>query len=146
VFEFIGSSNRFEGKLSAGELTLGTLRFTAPELALVEGDAVAYVRPNDFTLSPVGAAQGFTGVVRHVSVVGPLVHLQVGVSGGLLEAEIARDSLGNQPLKFGTKIVLVPRRVRVFASAVPGGLTLNAPATNEPALARSLTSPVQRGR
>ncbi len=139
VFEFIGSSNRFDGRLSAGELTIGTLRFPAAELAQVESDAVAYVRPNDFTLAQAGAAQGFAGVVRHVSVVGPLVHLQVGVSGGLLEAEIARDTLGNHALKFGTKIVLVPRRVRVFASAVPSGLTLNAPAANEPAL-------VQRGR
>jgi sulfate transport system ATP-binding protein len=146
VFEFIGSSNRFDGKLSAGELTIGTLlRFPAPELAQVAGDAIAYVRPNDFTLAPAGASQGFAGIMRHVSVVGPLVHLQVGVPGGVLEAEIARDTLGNHPLKIGTKVVLVPRRVRVFASAVPSGLTLNAPATNEPQLARSLTSPVQRG-
>jgi sulfate transport system ATP-binding protein len=146
VFEFIGSSNRFEGRLSAGELTLNTLCFPAPELAQIEGDAIAYVRPNDFTLAPAGAAQGFAGVVRHVSVVGPLVHLQVAVSGGLLEAEIARDTLGDHALKFGTKVVLVPRRVRVFASAVPSGLTLNAPATSEPEPARSLISPVQRGR
>ncbi len=65
VFEFIGSSNKFEGQLSAGELTLDAVRFPALELAHVEGPALAYVRPNDSTLAPAGSP-GFAGILRHV--------------------------------------------------------------------------------
>ena len=54
VFDFIGHSNRFEGLVSGGRLSLGGVALGCVAAGSPEGKVAVYVRPHDIDLAPDG--------------------------------------------------------------------------------------------
>src|SRR5215472_11107899 len=55
VFDFIGHSNRFDGAITDGWLSLGDVALGAAPPGWPEGKVAVYVRPHDIALAPAGA-------------------------------------------------------------------------------------------
>ena len=107
VCGFVGEANRFEGTVSGGRFTAGTVVLPAPQTP--DGAAVAFVRPHDLVLD----AAGFPAKVERVVIQGPLANIDVSLPDGRrIEICVARDEAGN----FSGEVRLVARRTHVFAA------------------------------
>jgi sulfate transport system ATP-binding protein len=107
VCGFVGDANRFEGTVSGGRFTAGSV--VLPASGAADGAALAFVRPHDLTLD----AAGFTAKVERVVVQGPLANIDASLPDGRrIEISAARD----EAAKFTGEIKLSARKVHVFAA------------------------------
>jgi sulfate/thiosulfate transport system ATP-binding protein len=117
VYEFLGAANRLQGHVDAnGFVADGATRaIHAP--ASFAGRALAYVRPHDISLYPADGAHrdGITVGVRRVVTLGGSVRIELeGSAGGVLEAELDRETWRELKLDVGDGVTAVPRALRVF--------------------------------
>jgi sulfate transport system ATP-binding protein len=122
VQAFLGGANRFDVVV-----TDGVARFVAAPLlpvavALPDGPAVAYVEPHDLVLEP---GRG-PGVVRRVTLAGPLLRVEVDLAGRAVEVLVGEDAT----LAPGVAATVIPRRVRIFSGAT-SALAIAARTTKE---------------
>jgi sulfate transport system ATP-binding protein len=56
VYDFIGHSNRFEGRVKDGKLCLGGVTLGSVPAGISDGKVAVYVRPHDIALASPGAS------------------------------------------------------------------------------------------
>jgi sulfate/thiosulfate transport system ATP-binding protein len=117
VYEFLGAANRLQGRVDAAGFTAdGATRAIAAE-APFAGRALAYVRPHDLALYRADGEHrdGIVVGVRRVVTLGGSVRVELeGDAGGVLEAELDRETWRGLNLGIGDGVTAVPRALRVF--------------------------------
>ena len=123
VYEFLGAANQLKGHVvQQGFVVDGAHRPIAAQ-AEFEGPAFAYVRPHDLLLYPRGDAQtthadGIVVDVQRVIPLGGQVRVELSApSGGVLEAELDRETWRGLQLGVGDGVTAVPRELRVFPAS-----------------------------
>ncbi len=118
VYHFLGEVNRLDGTVHRGRAHVGGTLFDLHEhTEAEEAAAVAFVRPHELDLSAeVPTQPSLPVVVRAVSLVGPLVRLELERqdTGEPLEASLPRERAGALPLVPGRTLYATPRAMRVF--------------------------------
>jgi sulfate transport system ATP-binding protein len=115
VVEFLGQTSKLSARIENGEANI--LGWRLPSQGLANGNATAYVRPSDWSLSHHDA-EGTIGVtVKDIRAVGPRWQLDLMHGKELLEIELSsRDELGDSDLVSGHKLWLRPIRAHLFAT------------------------------
>jgi sulfate/thiosulfate transport system ATP-binding protein len=134
VYGFLGDVNLFHGRAHQGEVHLHGMQLDSPEHAEADNaPAAAYVRPHDLEvqrylpgegLDEQGAARGIVVQLSRAIVVGPIARLELMPAGGnqaavqgtdgIIEAQIPEQQYREMGLREGQKLVVTPRRARVF--------------------------------
>jgi sulfate transport system ATP-binding protein len=117
VYEFLGNVNRFECRSIEGSAEVCGNSFRVPAaVARAGGVAIAYVRPHDVEILPVGSPGAVAAVVRHISAAGPLtsVEFQIGGREALVEAAMSRARFHELGLRIGTEAAIRARRAKLF--------------------------------
>ena len=100
VMEFLGEVNRLPCRVTGGEAHIGAvgLRLVAPSFA--DGEALAYVRPHEIELLPLGTQGSLPARLRSLSIIGPRTRLHLEQGDTIIEADADRtavDALGLVP-------------------------------------------------
>ncbi|WP_180682947.1 sulfate/molybdate ABC transporter ATP-binding protein [Tepidicella baoligensis] len=126
VYGFLGDVNLFHGRAHEGRLHLEGVAIDSPEHAQVrDAKAYAYVRPHDLEVERY--SPGATGIVAELQraiVVGPIARLELWPEDPqqpdghdpLIEAQIPAEHFRALGLKEGERLVVSPRKARVFLS------------------------------
>ena len=112
VYEFLGQVNRFDCTVEGGVARAANGALSIATDSLVEGPAIAYVRPHDLGLSP---AAGGPARVTAIQVVGPDARVEVELAGLTLDSEMDRERLAVIGLRSGDRCAVHIDRARVFA-------------------------------
>ena len=127
VYEFLGAANRFDCEIRGGEALIGDRHFPMDGDA-PDGPAVAYVRPHDILIWPVGrvppsgdATAPQPARICFISALGAKAAVELAYEGRLIEAEIPRDMLDESGLTIGSECALQLRLPCVFASRLERG-------------------------
>ncbi|MEO8672653.1 MAG: TOBE-like domain-containing protein [Tahibacter sp.] len=124
VFEFIGKINKIPVKMVGGRLHAGEQRFEAePALDLVDGSAIAYLRPEHIALSTTPLESGWKATLRHVYLAGSIAHLELDVPalGQTLEAELGGEEAQRRSLQSGMTVTVQPRHLTIFGIDTASG-------------------------
>ena len=118
VFDFLGNVNLFQGRVHEGTVQMGGMQLPAPEHAgSHNAPAISYVRSHDIELQRLaGEAGSIEAEVRYVLSVGPLVRVDLSLTGSAdtIEVDLSRDVADKLALQVGEKVFARPRKVRVF--------------------------------
>ena len=117
VFEFLGNANRVACLVSDGIVEIDSLRLDAPtDQPAHRGNAIAYVRPHDLAIEPVGGPGGLNARIDQVSWVGPTLRVSCSLEsdGTPIEAEAPRHGVTMASLAPGQRIALRPLAFKVF--------------------------------
>ena len=118
VYGFLGTVNLFHGRAQAGRLHLGHAAFDAPDHhGADETPAVGYVRPHELEVARYSpGCPGITAILQRSLPVGGSARLELKRqdTGDLIEAEIQASAYRALDLRSGERLVVRPRRVRVF--------------------------------
>ena len=110
VAGFVGEANRFEGAVSAGQFSAGTVAFAAPGAA--DGPAQAYVRPHHLALV-ADSEPGFAVKVDRVVLQGPIARIEGATEDGVrIDAAFARQDVNGAG--HGSTVRLAVRSAHVF--------------------------------
>jgi sulfate transport system ATP-binding protein len=133
VYGFLGDVNLFHGRAHQGEVQIGPvhhgIRIAAPEHAGVQdSSALAYVRPHDVQVARyTTGANGIVATLERAIVIGPMARLELlrdettgNVAADLVEAQMTAEEYKSLGIAEGDKLVLTPRRARVFVEAGQG--------------------------
>ena len=124
VYGFLGDVNLFHGRAHEGLLHLDGVALQTPEHSQAQNaNAFAYVRPHDLEVERY--TPGATGIVAELQraiVVGPIARLELWPENPsqpdghdpLIEAQMAAERFHALGLKEGDKLVVSPRKARVF--------------------------------
>jgi len=128
VYQFIGNVNRVPCVIAGGAARLGTLAIPLNGAHVPDGThATVFFRPHDLKLAPAGSASGISATVRHISVLGANVRIDLAADDDLpLEAELPRVQFDELTLKHGDKVVVAPNDPKIFPGTAP------APAASGP--------------
>jgi len=129
VYGFLGDVNLFHGRAHEGEVQLDGMKLDSPEHSGAQNaKALAYVRPHDLEVERY--APGATGLVATLDraiVIGPIARLELvpvesnqRSASSLVEAQMPSQQFKDMGLKEGDKLVLTPRKARVFVDAGEG--------------------------
>jgi sulfate transport system ATP-binding protein len=115
VYQFLGNVNALACRIRDGLAEIGTLTLPASAYSGVQDAAgTAFVRPHDLLLSRPGDGAGALAEVRHVSILGPLVRVELLLDGQVIEAEMSRQRHAELGLAAGQPILVWPRQARFF--------------------------------
>jgi sulfate transport system ATP-binding protein len=124
VYGFLGDVNLFHGRAHEGLLHLEGVAIDSPEHAQArDAKAFAYVRPHDLEVERY--SPGATGIVAELQraiVVGPIARLELWPENPqqpdghdpLIEAQITAERFRALGLKEGDKLIVSPRKAKVF--------------------------------
>ena len=130
VYQFLGNVNSLDCHIRDGVAQIGSLTLPASAYAGVqEAAGMAFVRPHDLLLSKPGDGAGALAEVRHVSILGPLVRVELLLSGQVLEAELSRQRHTELGLAVGQQVLVWPRQARFFLRDSWQGTSLLDPET-----------------
>ena len=126
VYGFLGDVNLFHGRAHEGQLHLEGVAIDSPEHAQArDAKAYAYVRPHDLEVERyTPGAVGIVAELQRAIVVGPIARLELWPEDPqqpdghdpLIEAQIPAEHFRALGLKEGEKLVVSPRKARVFLS------------------------------
>jgi sulfate/thiosulfate transport system ATP-binding protein len=118
VYGFLGTVNLFHGRAHDGRLLVGEAVLDAPEHgAARNAGAVAYARPHELEVGRYSpGAPGIVALLERALVVGPSARLELKRTdtGEHIEAEILADDYRRLGLRHGERLVVRPRKLRVF--------------------------------
>jgi sulfate transport system ATP-binding protein len=115
VYQFLGNVNALACHIRDGLAEIGPLTLPASGYAGVQDAAgTAFVRPHDLVLSRPGTGAGAPAEVRHISILGPLVRIELLLDGQTVEAEISRQRHAELDVAVGQTLLLWPRQARFF--------------------------------
>ena len=126
AFGFLGTVNRFEGRVEGQRLTVGDGVLTVPSPPEVQGEAVAYARPHELEVLPtLQEGDGLAATVTRILTSGVTTRVELASKTGLnghtrpqhYEVELTRDEFAALGLVAGQQVVLRARQLKVF----PGG-------------------------
>ena len=115
VMGFLGNVNRFHGRAEPGRVSFASVAMDHDHV--FAGDARVFVRPHDFEISaePNGHP-GFSATVLRVHSASPAVRVELlAESGETLQVELSQERYRMLALRRGRRVVVAPRRIRVFA-------------------------------
>ena len=81
---------------------------------VVDAAGIAFVRPHDLMLSRPGEGDGASAVIRHVTVLGAVVRVELSLDDHIIEAETSRQRHSELALVPGQHVLLWPRQARFF--------------------------------
>jgi len=114
VYQFLGNVNSLPARIRSGALEVAGMRLIAPGKT-GDSDGTAFVRPHDLVLHEGEHHDGASAIVRHTTILGPIVRVDLDLSSGAsLEAEVSRQRQSELGLTVGQNIKVVPRRARLF--------------------------------
>jgi sulfate transport system ATP-binding protein len=126
VYGFLGDVNLFHGRAHEGQLHLDGVAIDTPEHAQArDAKAYAYVRPHDLEVERyTPGAVGIVAELQRAIVVGPIARLELWPEDPshpdghdpLIEAQIPAQHFRALGLQAGEKLVVSPRKARVFLS------------------------------
>jgi len=129
VYGFLGDVNLFHGRAHEGQLHLEGVAIDSPEHALArDAQAFAYVRPHDLEVERWRAgAVGIAAELQRLIVVGPIARLELlpldaeapDGHDPMIEAQIPAERLRALGLKEGDRVLLSPKKARVFLQPQP---------------------------
>jgi len=129
VYGFLGDVNLFHGRAHEGQLHLEGVAIDTPEHALAQdARAFAYVRPHDLEVERWRpGAVGIAAELQRLVVVGPIARLELlpldaeapDGHDPLIEAQIPAERLRALGLKEGDRVLLSPKKARVFLQPQP---------------------------
>jgi len=131
VYQFLGSVNRFHGRVQNGRTYLGGHELGEVEDAGVEaGTAVGFVRPHEIEI--VRCADGRPSLAARVlsaHSAGPMARVRLARedTGEPVEALLSRDRFDQLSLQTGERVHIVLQRVRIFAGIAPDGASVAPP-------------------
>ena len=118
VFGFLGHVNLFHGRAHDGLIHVGEAALEAPEHAdATHAPAVGFARPHELEVERYMVGQaGIVARLERALVVGPYARLELRQEGteNLIEADIPADRFRTLALKNGERLVVRPRKMRVF--------------------------------
>ncbi len=125
AYGFLGDVNLLHGRAHEGLLHLDGLALDAPEHRQAQNaQAMAYVRPHELQVERYrSGASGMVAQLQRAIVVGPLARLEIGLEANAqgpqqaLEAHMSADRFDELGLKEGEKLLVSPRKARVFLHA-----------------------------
>jgi len=113
VYQFLGNVNSLDGSLKDGRVEIGGLSLPFAG-AGGNGPGQAFVRPHDFLLHAPEEGTGVPAKVLHVTVLGPVVRVELAIGDQLLEAETTRQRHAELQLAPGQTVHIWPRQARFF--------------------------------
>ena len=124
VYGFLGDVNLFHGRAHEGRLHLEGVAIDSPEHSQAQdAKAFAYVRPHDLEVERwTPGAVGIVAELQRAIVVGPIARLELWPEDPaqpdghdpLIEARIPAERFSALGLAEGDKVVVSPRKARVF--------------------------------
>ena len=118
VYDFLGSVNRFEGRMEATGLRVGE-SLLPHEAPLPAGEeVVAFARPFELDIVPAESGQGVPARVARILAFGASARVELdgeGEPARRFEVELPRERCAALALSPGQPVRLVPARLRVFA-------------------------------
>jgi sulfate transport system ATP-binding protein len=124
VYGFLGDVNLFHGRAHEGLLHLDGVALETPEHGQAHNaEAFAYVRPHDLAVERyTPGARGIVAELQRAIVVGPIARLELWPENPsqpdghdpLIEAQMSAERFAALDLKDGDKLVVSPRKARVF--------------------------------
>jgi len=118
VYGFLGNVNLFQGRVHEGVLEAGSIALDAPDHAQAnDAKGVGFVRPHDIEIERYTEdAEGIVATLRRAHAIGPLARLELECAGNArpIEAEMSRERYVQLHLAEGERLVLRPKRLRVF--------------------------------
>jgi sulfate transport system ATP-binding protein len=115
VYQFLGNVNALACQIRNGQARLGALVLPAPAYAgVTSAEGVAFVRPHDIHLARPGDGDGALALVRHVSILGSIVRIELLLQGQTIEAELMRQRYAELDLQPGQQVLVWPRSARFF--------------------------------
>jgi sulfate transport system ATP-binding protein len=132
VYQFLGNVNALDCRIRHGVAEIGPLTLPAPAYAgVVDAYGVAFVRPHDLAISALDDdVPGVEAEVRHVSVLGALVRVELALGEEVLEVETTRQRHTELALAPGQKVLVWPRQARFFLRDSWQGTTLESTRAN----------------
>lgn len=128
VYQFLGNVNALACRVRDGLAEIGSLTLPASAYIGVQDAAgTAFVRPHDLVLSRPGEGAGAEAEVRHISILGALVRVELLLDGQTVEAEISRQRHAELGLVVGQSVLLWPRQARFFLRDSWQGTPLDRP-------------------
>lgn len=119
VYDFLGQSNVFHGRLHQGQLVSDGFVLAAPEHRDVrDSQGIAYLRPHEVELLDLHAGgEGIAVQLRRIQRIGPLNQIEcVRLDNGqVLEATLADSEVAQKSWQVGQQALFRARSVRVFA-------------------------------
>ncbi len=120
VFNFLGRSVGFQGRINRNQLELGkTVTSIEGHEDAVDAAATVYVRPQDLWISSLSEVGGpsLEAVVRDVNLAGPLVYLELQRTdnGTVFDVEVPSERSRAEDLRLGQKVFVNLKKFRVFA-------------------------------
>ena len=124
VFDFLGRSVNFQGRIQNGKLYLGTTVTSLTEHANVLDAAVTvYARPQDLWIStlPEVGAPSLEAIVRDVNLAGPVVYLELERcdNGTIFDVDVPSEQRRAEDLDVGQKVHVNLKKYRVFLGEKP---------------------------
>lgn len=118
VYDFLGQSNVFHGRLHQGQLVSDGFVLAAPEHRDVrDSQGIAYLRPHEVELLDLQAGvDGIAVQLRRIQRIGPLNQIEcVRLDNGqVLEATLAESEVSKKAWQVGQHALFRARAVRVF--------------------------------
>mgnify|MGYP000991017074 CR=1 FL=1 len=123
AFSFLGTVNRFEGRIVGQHLLIGDGALAVPAPGGIQGDAVAYARPHELeVLLTLPEGEGLAATVTRILASGVTARVELASKTGLnghtrpqhYEVELTRDELAALGLAAGQQVTLRARQLKVF--------------------------------
>lgn len=116
VVEFLGQTSKLPAQINAGDAHI--LGWKLPSKGLHDGNATAYVRPSDWSVTRNDTNGAIAVTVKDIRAVGPRWQLDLVHGNELLEIELSsRDELADDDLIRGHQLWLRPIRAHLFSNA-----------------------------
>jgi len=113
VYRFLGNVNALPVQVNNGRAVVEGVELTCSAGEGGNGPGTAFIRPHDIEVRP-GDAQGLGAVIRHLTVLGPVVRADLSVGGTTLEAQLTRDEHDRLNLVPGSHVRVGIRTARLF--------------------------------
>jgi len=129
VYGFLGDVNLFHGRAHEGQVHLEGMKLDSPEHSQAQNaKAFAYVRPHDIEVARYApGSDGIVATLDRAIVIGPIARLELMPvdapklsADALIEVQMPSQQFRDMGLKEGEKLVLTPRKARVFVDAGVG--------------------------
>ncbi len=114
--EFIGRVNRIPLRLEYGRPQSGEWRLPSPPWSHGHHEAVAYVRPEQFSIGTCGSKPMWKARLRHIYPAGSVAHLNLYVESmdQILEIDLPGEELNQRGLQPGMELGVLPRAAVLF--------------------------------
>jgi sulfate/thiosulfate transport system ATP-binding protein len=126
VMGFLGSVNIFHGRVQGGHASLGPLEMEYPDHPHDEArPAAGYSRPHELEVRrSENAGGGFWATVRHASITGALVKLDLTTDDDRpVQVDTTREQYEKLRATPGERLYVRPRQVRIFVEETKGAPT-----------------------